>query len=434
MESLRILFVAPYPPGCVRSRSFHLLEYLLTRGHGVTLACPTPWHPKSLDGAQSRLDELRRLGARVVTDRPAPWRRAMNALDAKVMGQPRAARAAWSPRLARQIRLELERHPADVLHVEQLAAACYAVGSADLLGPSAPTRVWDCEICQSDRVARHARSGAPARSRLTARLPGQRLSRYEGRMVWGFDRVLVASPHDLNAVARVARRLSPWAPTDSALVEELGILPSGVDCARVAFRDPLDRPQVVLFSGVMDDPLDADAAEFLVERVMPEVWRRRPEVPVVLVGPAPPRVVRAAARRDAERVHTAGLVPDVAPYLVTAAVSVAPMPYPGGSRRKILESWACGTPVVTDAWTAGALDATHEQELLVAEAPQQYAAAIVRLLADPELRRRLARAGRALVEDRFNWDQVGQQLEAHYELAMAARSQRTGGKLRLHAG
>lgn len=403
MGPLRILFVAPYPPGAIWSRSYHLLRRLLDHGHVVTLACPDD---RGL--AQGRLQELGDRGAHVVSARVSPAQRALNALGALLLRRPFVARSAWSPRLARRIANELRSHAYDVFHVEHLGAACYALGAAELLSRSATARVWDCGEGQSDSAAR------------------RRMHHYEGRMAQSFDRVLVLSHHDLHSLARAAGRIPRQTSAASLPVEGLGLLPNGVDCERFAFRDPTARSQVVIFSGSMENPANAAAARFLVDRVMPVVWHRRPDLPVVVVGPAPPRSVRAAAMAHPERVQAPGFVPDLAPYLAAAAVAVAPMPYPGGPRLKVLEALACGTPVVTDAGTSHAIGAMHEGELLVAGDPQEFAAAILRLLADHGLRQRLGRAGRRLVVERFSWARLAGELESHYDEAIAARRRRVG--------
>jgi glycosyltransferase involved in cell wall biosynthesis len=137
-------------------------------------------------------------------------------------------------------------------------------------------------------------------------------------------------------------------------------------------------------------------------------------VRLTIVGEAPPAFARRAARRRPARLEVAGRVPDVRPYLARAAVAVCPMPYAAGIQNKVLEAMATETAVVADPPACAALAVDSGREVLIARAPEEFADAILRLLADGALRRRIARAGRAYVERHHRWDESVSRLEAVY--------------------
>jgi glycosyltransferase involved in cell wall biosynthesis len=91
-------------------------------------------------------------------------------------------------------------------------------------------------------------------------------------------------------------------------------------------------------------------------------------------------------------------------------VSVVPLRQGGGTRLKILESLAMGTPVVSTAKGAEGLDLVAERDLLIADAPDAFAAAVLRLLGDPALRERLGANGRREVVARYDWQVIGRTL------------------------
>ncbi|HEY3231977.1 MAG TPA: glycosyltransferase, partial [Roseiflexaceae bacterium] len=76
---------------------------------------------------------------------------------------------------------------------------------------------------------------------------------------------------------------------------------------------------------------------------------------------------------------------------------------------------ACSLPVVTTALAAEGIDLAQERNALFAERPQDFAAAIVRLLGDPALRARLGAAGRTIVERDYDANRVGARLVALYQ-------------------
>src|SRR5207245_1440953 len=99
-------------------------------------------------------------------------------------------------------------------------------------------------------------------------------------------------------------------------------------------------------------------------------------------GSNPPQAVCALSTD--ERITVTGYVPDMRPYLGTASVAIVPLMIAAGIQNKMLEALAMGTPTVTTSRCCRALGAEDGVHLLVAEEPQAYADAIVRLLDDPQ--------------------------------------------------
>jgi len=90
---------------------------------------------------------------------------------------------------------------------------------------------------------------------------------------------------------------------------------------------------------------------------------------------------------------------------------VVPLRVGGGTRLKILEALALGTPVVSTSLGAEGLEVTPGVDILIADEPTEFADATLRLLEDPALRAQLAANGRRLVRRRYDWDQIGEQLD-----------------------
>ena len=123
------------------------------------------------------------------------------------------------------------------------------------------------------------------------------------------------------------------------------------------------------------------------------------EVTIVGDTGGEPEVVRLGARPG---VRLAGFVPDVASYYRAADVVVVPLEAGAGTRIKLLEAFAHGVPVVASPAAVSGLAACHGVHLLVAEGPAAQAEATARLLLDDELARRLAAAGRELIERSYS--------------------------------
>jgi glycosyltransferase involved in cell wall biosynthesis len=100
--------------------------------------------------------------------------------------------------------------------------------------------------------------------------------------------------------------------------------------------------------------------------------------------------------------------------LQQATIAVVPLIYGAGSQLKLLEAMACGTPVVTTSKAITALSIFPGRDLLVADEPQQFAQAVLGILADPEKQNALGYAGRRYVESTHNWVVIASKLADVY--------------------
>jgi glycosyltransferase involved in cell wall biosynthesis len=121
----------------------------------------------------------------------------------------------------------------------------------------------------------------------------------------------------------------------------------------------------------------------------------------------------------AEGVELHADVADVRPYLADSAVMAVPLRIGGGSRIKILESLACGLPVVSTRVGAEGLPLRSGEELVIVDSVSEMAAALVRALRDRGGMRRLAERGRQIVEGHFDWKALALKLEEAWHQCVA---------------
>jgi glycosyltransferase involved in cell wall biosynthesis len=114
------------------------------------------------------------------------------------------------------------------------------------------------------------------------------------------------------------------------------------------------------------------------------------------------------------RVEVKGLVDDLRPYLAAAAALVVPLRIGGGTRLKIVEGMAMGKAIVSTSLGADGIDAADGREIVIADDPARFAAAVIRLLEDPGMAERLGQAGRRLAVERYAWSAAGAKLEQFY--------------------
>jgi len=170
------------------------------------------------------------------------------------------------------------------------------------------------------------------------------------------------------------------------------VVPNGIDLEYFAPPSrPEPKPSVVL-CGVMNYPPNEEGAVWLAQEIWPRVRRTIPEASLTLVGSSPTRRVQALASVDAG-IEVTGHVPDVRPYLHTAAVSVAPLRTARGVQNKVLEALAAGLPCIITSPVAAGLPAEVLAGCRTGDTTEEFAAHLTDTLSlPPDERRTMAGA------------------------------------------
>lgn len=362
-------------------RSAQLFE-ALARRHEVTIAVFR--RPGDDAGA---VDRMRRCAARVIAidwDEPMPPSPRFHLLAARAAASPLplSALKVRHAGMQRAIRDELDRARPDLV-------VCDFVQNAINLPLGAVPAVLNAHNVEATIIARLAAHAPGALARAYLRLEAAKLRRWEAAIARRFDRVVVVSDADR---AAFAARYG---------VAGAVVAPNGVDLEQFQPGATPAPGRDVVFVGCLDWSPNADAAAHYVERVLP-ILRRRTASRFWIVGRNPTPAVRALAARHPDVVVT-GTVPDVRPYLERAAVVVVPLRVGGGTRIKILEALAMARPVVATTIGAEGLDLEDGREVLRADDPAAFADRVAGLLASPQRRAELGRAGRRVVEARYSW-------------------------------
>jgi glycosyltransferase involved in cell wall biosynthesis len=198
--------------------------------------------------------------------------------------------------------------------------------------------------------------------------------------------------------------------------------PEGAAAARVKLGAAPDVP-LLTFVGKLDYLPNIRAVEYIARMIAPAIWEHHPQARFAIIGQGEEAV--ASYARDG-LVFTGfvdarpGVQPNLSDYLSASDVVLVPLDSGSGTRLKILEAAANARPVVsTRIGAEGQSFVDGEEILLTDEVDQDFVDAALRLLADPELRRRLGTAARARVLAEYSWRaQVGKMEEVYRELGV----------------
>jgi sugar transferase (PEP-CTERM/EpsH1 system associated) len=219
------------------------------------------------------------------------------------------------------------------------------------------------------------------------RMEWKRLLKYEALVFNDFNSTTIISQQD--------RDLLPV-----RIPSEVIVIPNGVD---TQFFSPVsvEKDYELLFNGNMNYPPNIESAVYLVEKILPAVRKKKPNVRLLISGANPSPEVLAL---QSENVTVTGWVDDVRKSFARSKILVAPMQSSIGLQNKLLEAMAMKLPCITTSLSNNALKAIPDSQILVADSPEQFAVHIQLLLDHPDKAERLAENGYKMVHEHFNWE------------------------------
>lgn len=234
------------------------------------------------------------------------------------------------------------------------------------------------------------------------------IDRWRRTLTWrkyaSFTARLVAASARTTVVSDQERLCLEQAGCDPA---KLAVVPNGVAAEHLDVV-PAPRPDTLIYSGSVTYAPNLDAVRMMVAEILPRIRDARPGVALTVTGSHAGTSVDQLAGPG---VTFAGFVPDIVGTVASTAVCVVPLRRGGGTRLKILEAMALGTPVVSTRKGAEGLDVVDGVHLLLADEPEPFARCVLRLLENPAAARAMATRARALVAERYTWPRLGRVLE-----------------------
>lgn len=240
---------------------------------------------------------------------------------------------------------------------------------------------------------------------------GERLSRKRRLLHWAQGRVIRWHESRLGRRAHVTFATSSVDRDELVRINGVGrfvVVPNGVDPSyfRLRSRESFRKAPSVCFVGTMFYRPNYLAARALVQEVFPLIRRELPDATCHLAGKTNDRDYSELHHPEAG-VYMHGFVEDIRSHFEGSQVLVTPISVGSGTRIKILEAMATGTPVVSTAIGAEGIDISDGENIVIGKTAVELARAAVGLLRDRERCVRMGIAGRRLVEGRYSWDASG---------------------------
>ena len=213
----------------------------------------------------------------------------------------------------------------------------------------------------------------------------ERTRQDELKLITQADAVIVVSPVEKDILARDATRANVHV-LQLVIPEE----PQGP-----GFETRRD----ILFIGGYQHTPNVEAVLYFCREILPGLQQRIPDLKFLVLGSRPTPEIQALA---SEHVKVLGFQKDISPYFNACRLMVAPLRFGAGIKGKLGTSFSYGLPVVASTIAAEGMFLQHGREALIADTPQEFADAVVRLYNDPRLWAEMSTAGRQLLRERFS--------------------------------
>lgn len=399
---VKVLFVChrlPYPPkfgGQVRA--FNMIQHL-ARDHDVTVASLARSDEEEEDG-KGLADHCHDC----IVERISPSVAAGRMIMRLPTAIPSSMGYFYSPALARRINRAVAKTRYDLIVVHSSSVAQYVEDFRDI------PKIIDFADMDSQKWLIYAKvRGFPLS--LGYWLEGVKLRQEEAEIARKFDYCTLTTEAEQETLEAYG------------VDTPVGWFPNGVDLEFFAPTADPYTPDKMCFIGRMDYYPNQQAMFWFCDEVLPLIRTQRPQATLTIVGADPsPKVV---ALGELPGVTVTGTVPEVKPHVLSSAVNVAPLLIARGVQNKILESMAMGVPVVASVLAAKGTDAVPGEHLLAADSAQDFATSCLSLMADPALRDRFAKAGRARMESHHSWPAAMAKMDAIVDDCLARRRDRT---------
>ncbi len=398
MNILYLCHRFPFPPKRGgKIRPFNMIRHLSASGHRVTVCSLA----RSAQEAAEGEGIAPHVAGRVVgiVSEPVQWARMIVRLPVLT---PSSMGYFYSADLAREVRKLLASQRWDLIFVHCSSVAQYVEHVQGV------PKILDFGDMDSQKWLEYAQR-KPFPLSMGYWLEGQKMLAAEKRLARRFDLCTATT----RAEWETLESYGTGAATDW--------FPNGVDSEYFSpVAEPHD-PDTISFVGRMDYYPNQECMARFCRETWPLLRSRRPAMKLLIVGADPSPEMKALGGLPG--VTVTGSVPDVRPYVRGSAVMVAPLAIARGTQNKILESMAMGVPVVTSRVAAGGVDASAPEHLLVADTPEEIAAAVLRIVESPAERARLAAAGRERMLANHSWTGSMRRLDGIIERCMASAPQ-----------
>lgn len=313
------------------------------------------------------------------------WKRFWTTLTGVFNGLPIHVAYFFDRNLKKEIQQDLITTNADLTFCQLIRVAPYL--------KNYPGKVWiDFMDSFSGNLTRRAFK-APWWEKIWLGWEIKRIKKIEQKSLIDFDAFSIISEQDRIEI-------------DPHNKHHIAILPNGVDTTYFQENEYSNTEYDLCFTGNLGYEPNIKAAKILIKDIGD---RMEEDISIRIAGARPDN---SLLRLSNSRYLVTGWVDDIRDIYWSGKIFVAPLFSGSGQQNKILEAMACGVPVITTSLVNNAIGAQVGSEIIVADDIRSFIVQIDQLLNDEDLQNKLSENARDFVENKYDWSQIGKQIEA----------------------
>lgn len=168
---------------------------------------------------------------------------------------------------------------------------------------------------------------------------------------------------------------------------------------------PASDPPTLLFTGSFRYAPNQDGLRYFVDAVFPLISKARPDCRLLFAGFDAQDLYDELNISD-PRISCISSPDDIRPCFSGVSVFVVPLRIGGGTRLKILEAMSMEKAIVSTRIGAEGIPAEDGRHLLLADQPQEFADAVLKLINDPVKRQEMVNDASEWVKQHYGWKQL----------------------------
>jgi glycosyltransferase involved in cell wall biosynthesis len=408
---MRILFltqILPYPPNAgPRVKTWQVLRHLSQNGHRITLVSFVREEEKEFLPFVAEICEQ----VHAIPIQRSRLQDLIYGLRSIFKGTAFLVERDNLPQMRERIRTLASENSFAVIHADQLSMAQFAWQAKQQLekvqSAQLPFLVFDAHNATwtiIDRMKNHI----PFFLRPLVDIEKKKIQKYEGWLVDHFDHTLAVSEVDKKAL------LSGSLDKNET---KTSVIPIAIDTQHLTPIDSASTSLQLLTIGTLHYPPNADGIRWFIREVFPMIIKEIPQTTLTVIGKNPPKDFFELARVWSPAIEITGYVSDLEPYLKKTALLIVPVLAGGGMRVRILEGFARQLAIITTTVGLEGIEAEINRDVLVQDDPIQFGQAVIQLLRDRSKLEDIAKSGRQLVEQKYDWKIVFTKLDKVYQEA-----------------
>ncbi len=378
MRFLLILPTYPFPPDNGQRHRYANLALNLAREHEVVLACIAEPERQQTGSERTSFADVK------IVPRTARSR-----LEALLTPGPSEVTELKSDEMTQTVTELVAKYDPEIIVSGDPVLTQYIEHITDRV------RILDY-VCEANLQLERFKNRVGSSQRWIWALRKHRFTSFIRKVSGSYDACILNSQEDKDSLLQASPH---W---KRALV-----IPNGLDLDSYPTGLAEPEPGTMVYPGAVTYPPNLDAVRYMVDSILPIIRKEISDARFVVTGAVPSDF----APPSGPGVRYSGYVDDIRTVIAGAWICVVPLRLgAGGTRFKVMEALALGTPMVSTAIGFEGVCVEDGRNILMAEDPQTFADRCIALLRSSELRAQISREGRLLMQEQYDWSVLGRHI------------------------